>query len=189
MCRLHCSPPLRTAHSHHTAPYANHAPRCESGRSQQMMGSLAGFHQLGECSSISITLLLVSQETAGRVSGSPHTPPIHCMVKPSNVWGNGVTVHRQEEPFRESLIYLCSSIADAAAEHGETAARCLLRQPFGQTGTAKPRGYAAHGSMMRGDAPSANRGRHDPPNQTPAPAKSSFPQLHCLLQGHNRKQS
>ena len=94
MCRLHCSPPLRTAHSHHTAPYANHAPRCESGRSQQMMGSLAGFHQLGECSSISITLLLVSQETAGRVSGSPHTPPIHCMVKPSNVWGNGVTATR-----------------------------------------------------------------------------------------------
>ena len=38
-------------------------------------------------------MLLVSQETAGRVSGSPHTPPIHCMVKPSNVWGNGVTVH------------------------------------------------------------------------------------------------
>ena len=43
MCRLHCSPPLHTAHSHHTAPYANHAPRCESGRSQQMMGSLAGW--------------------------------------------------------------------------------------------------------------------------------------------------
>ena len=92
MCRLHCSPPLRTAHSHHTAPYANHAPRCESGRSQQMMGSLAGFHQLGECSSISITLLLVSQEILGRVHGSLHTPTIHCMVKPSKVWCNGVTV-------------------------------------------------------------------------------------------------
>ena len=91
MCRLHCSPPLHTAHSHHTAPYANHAPRCESGRSQQMMGSLAGFHQLGECSSISITLLLVSQEILGRVHGSLHTPTIHCMVKPSKVWCNGVT--------------------------------------------------------------------------------------------------
>ena len=31
------------------------------------MGSLAGFPQLGECSSISITLLLVSQEIPGRV--------------------------------------------------------------------------------------------------------------------------
>ena len=41
MCRLRCSPPLRTAHSHHTAPYADHAPRCESGRSKRTMGSLA----------------------------------------------------------------------------------------------------------------------------------------------------
>ena len=91
MCRLYCSPPLRTAHSHHTAPYANHAPRCESGRSQRTMGSLAGFPQLGECSSISITLLLVSQDIPGRVHGSLHTPPIHFMGSPLNVRGNGVT--------------------------------------------------------------------------------------------------
>ena len=38
---LYCSPPLHTAHSHHTVPYANHAPRCESARSQRTMGSLA----------------------------------------------------------------------------------------------------------------------------------------------------
>ena len=86
MCRLRCSPPLRTAHSHHTAPYADHAPRCESGRSQRSMGSLAGFPWLGECSPNSITLLLHTQETAGRVSGSLHTRPIQSMAKPSKVW-------------------------------------------------------------------------------------------------------
>ena len=64
--------PLSADHPHHTLPYANHAPRCESGRSQRTMGSLAGFPWLGECSSISITLLLLSQETAGGVM-SPYT--------------------------------------------------------------------------------------------------------------------
>ena len=64
--------PLSADHSHHTLPYANHAPRCESGRSQRTMGSLAGFPWLGEYSSISITLLLLSQETAGGVM-SPYT--------------------------------------------------------------------------------------------------------------------
>ena len=66
-------------------------PRCESGRSQRTMGSLAGFPWLGECSPNSITLLLHSQETAGRVSGSLHTRPIQSMAKPSKVWGKTVT--------------------------------------------------------------------------------------------------
>ena len=39
-------------------------------------GSLAGFPWPRECSSISITLLLPSQETARSVNESPNTPPI-----------------------------------------------------------------------------------------------------------------
>ena len=55
------------------------------------MGSLTGFLQLGECSPISITLLLLSQEKAGRVNESPNTPPINFMGKPLNVRGKTVT--------------------------------------------------------------------------------------------------
>ena len=66
--RLHSSPPLCADHSHHTVPYADHAQRCESGRSQRTMGSLVGFPWLGECSTISITLLLASKNTSGRLS-------------------------------------------------------------------------------------------------------------------------
>ena len=85
-CRPPSSPALHTGPFPPSVPYANHALRCESGRSQRTMGSLAGFPWLGECSSISITLLLLSQETAGRVHESLHTPPIHCMGNPSKVW-------------------------------------------------------------------------------------------------------
>ena len=42
---------------------------------------------------ISITLLLLSQETVVRVNKSPNTPPIQSMTNPSNVWGKSVTVY------------------------------------------------------------------------------------------------
>ena len=45
----------------------------------------------GGCSSISIALLLVSQEIPRKVHGSLHTLPIQCMGNPLNVRGKTVT--------------------------------------------------------------------------------------------------
>ena len=54
-------------------------------------GGGSDFPWLGDCSSISITLLLLSQETARCVDESPNTPPIKSMVNPSIVWCSPVT--------------------------------------------------------------------------------------------------
>ena len=73
-----------------------HTPTMHGGvkahaRSQRTMGRPPGFLQLGGCSSISITLLLVSQEIPGSVHESLHTQPIHFMGNPLNVWTKTVT--------------------------------------------------------------------------------------------------
>ena len=79
-------------------PYSNHTSGCERNVHSRTMGSMAGFPRLGECSSISITLLLLSQETVIRANTTPNTPPIKVMGSPSNVWGKAVTAKATMPP-------------------------------------------------------------------------------------------
>ena len=96
-------------------------------RSQRTMGSwLAGFLQLGECSSISITLLLVSQEVPGRVHQSLHTPPIHFMGNPLNVRGNGVTAFLGEVEGPCDM-YVCMWMYVRCEIGGCSSVACLVR--------------------------------------------------------------
>ena len=69
-------------------PYSNQHQSVNATFAQgcgEPCGSLAGFPWPRECSPISITLLLPSQETARSVNESPNTPPIQSMANPSKV--------------------------------------------------------------------------------------------------------
>ena len=69
-------------------------------RSHRATGSLAGIPWPGGCSSISITLLLLSQETARSIDESPNTPPIKSRSNPLNVRGSPRTAKKQSRSTR-----------------------------------------------------------------------------------------
>ena len=56
-------------------PYPNHTSGCERDVHSRTVGSMAGFPWPGECSSISITLLMLSQETARGLMSLQTTHP------------------------------------------------------------------------------------------------------------------